>query len=330
MTRFLGDLQTPLLHLLVWSAVAEFLLLRIFLRLGPVLPVQEPLLPLYRGIETLGLAALNLAFLAACVLLVTAAAGMGARPAARAAAALLLLAVAVNAGLGLLVGLVPGAAATAVQAMATLVALVTLLATRRPSPGHLTIGLVVAAEGLALLQVLGQGATALGLPVPSTILLIFAAEALAIAAAIALPWSFGVRPSRRPAILGIVLGLALIAALLTRPWILSTVAMWTVSFSLGLPGALYAVALGIAVAALPSLWRAGGAQGIAARGLLLVALAGLKLDYSYFALLALAGTVLLCRGLARVPAGEPTPASPFDPPPVAIGVAPRLRGVSHP
>ena len=100
----------------------------------------------------------------------------------------------------------------------------------------------------------------------------------------------------------------LFAALLTRPWIVSTVAMWTVSFSLALPGLLYAIALGIAVATLPSLWSAGGTRRTAAQGLLLIALAGLKLDFSYFALLSLAGTALLC-----LPSAEPALHRPPSP-----------------
>lgn len=302
MTRYLEDLQAPILHLLVWSAVAEFLFLRIFLRLGPVLPVQEPLLPLYRGIETLGLAALNLAFLTACVHLLTATLRLGAVPHTRPAAAVLLLAMGTNAGLGLILGLAPGGLVTALQGIISVAALLSLamsgaLGSQRAS-GRLAIGLVVAAVGLAFLQAAGQGGTSLGLPLPATTLPILSAEAMAAAAAIALPWSFGYRPGRRLVAVGAGLSLALLLALLLRPWILSTVAMWTIGFSLGLPGALYVLALGVAVATFPALWRAGGPKGIAA-GLLLIALAGLKLDYSYFALLALSGVTLLCHPLAQ-------------------------------
>ncbi len=294
MTRTLENIQTPLLHLLVWSAVTEFLFLRIFLRLGPVLPIQEPLLPLYRSIETLGLAAINVAFLAACVLLITAALRLAMRPRARPAAAMLLLATAANAGLGPLVGLVPGTAATIFQSSVSLAAIITLFTTSQATSGRLLIGFVAAADGLAWLQVASQGATSLGLPLPTTTLPILAAEAMALAAAIALPWSFRMRPGWRLAALGAACSLALLLGLLARPWIISTVAMWTVTFSLGLPGALYALGLGTAIAALPLLWQEGGHRGIAARGLLLCALAGLKLDYSYFALLALGGVTLLC------------------------------------
>jgi hypothetical protein len=77
-----------------------------------------------------------------------------------------------------------------------------------------------------------------------------------------------------------------------RP-IAAAITMWNFSFSLYLPVPLYALALGSYVYTMLVLWAEGGASRRRAAGLLLIAVAGLKLDYTYYVLLALLGFVLL-------------------------------------
>lgn len=286
----MSRLLPTLLGLLFWSAVAEFLLLRVFLRTGQFLPGVEALLPFYRLVETLGLAALNLATLAAVALLVAVAASRRwSRPGEALLGGALVLAILANLGLGVLLELAPAALAVALHAVATAAAVAAVaLVAGQQARGRVALGLIAAAQVLALYHVLAQGGAGLGLSLPGGALPISAAEALALAAALALPWALGVRPTRRQLWISGGLGLVLFAGTLVRPWTVSTITMWTVGFSLFLPGALYAAGLAAVVASLLALRSGPGGQPLAA-GLLLVALAGLKLDFTYFTLLGLAG-----------------------------------------
>jgi hypothetical protein len=122
------------------------------------------------------------------------------------------------------------------------------------------------------------------------------AEALAVAAALALPWSYrrpGTRWRRGHWVLGGGLGLVCLAALAARPWTVATLATWTVGFTLFLPGIVYAAAVGSAAATAAALSGSGRRERATAVGLLLVATAGLSLDSTYVAAVALAGTLLL-------------------------------------
>lgn len=351
-----------LLELLVWAAIAEFLFLRVFLRLGPVLPVREPLLPVYRAVEVAGLTALNVALLAAAALAAALALrllGPGSaspegdghrqgRVAPALCAGLVLAAVTANVGFGAVQLLVSSALAVAMQAGLSAAALLAALAlalatralphheaairTRASAPcltslhegveteltrsGHLALGLIVGAQLLALYYAAAQALTGWSTQLPGGSGAFAAAEALVVAAALALPWSYRPPWRRRHLVLGSVLGLALLGGLAARPWIVATLAMWTVSFSLFLPGALYAAALASAAATVWALHDAGPVGRTTGRGLLLVALAGLKLDFTYFALLALAGVLVLREpgaavygtGLEQAP--QPKSASP--------------------
>jgi hypothetical protein len=91
-----------------------------------------------------------------------------------------------------------------------------------------------------------------------------------------------------------------------QPWGIATVAIWTLGFSLFLPPILYGAAAMSAVLTVPSLRRQPGGGALAA-GLVLVWLAGLKLDISSFALMALAG-LTIASGLA----GPSAPETPDD------------------
>ena len=360
---------------LTWSVLAEVLLLRTFLRLGPVLPVKEELLPVYRAVETAGLAAMNLAMLAAAGVAVGIAwlllaqvdsvqriaetsrqpenchaepqrsiswpttrrpfaAAQGDRtyslqssvhyPQRRAVAVLLggliLAAVLANLALTLLLPVLPAPTAVALPAATLLAALLAIYAaTSGRRRGRLALGLIAGAESLALAHLLAPGLAGLGLPLPGAGALIFFAEAAALAAALVLPWSLGphagFRPRwrRRDLVVGVILAIALLAAHTLRPSLLVAMTMWNLSFSLFLPGIVYAGAFGAFAATLLALWREGPTGRAAATGLLLIALAGLKLDFTYFNLIALVGFLLCCqplgvsarRGLLRSPTSLP-------------------------
>ncbi|MBI2322578.1 MAG: hypothetical protein HYU88_10970 [Chloroflexi bacterium] len=302
----MSALAPTLLQVVVWAAVAEFLLLRVFLRVGPFLPAEEALLPLYRTVETLGLAAMNLAMLAGAGLIAAYASALAwRRPADALLGALLLAALLGNLGLSAPLGMAAAPAAAAVQAATMLAVLALGLGSSVWAPWRAALALAALAQAAALYHVLAPALGALGLALPAGETPAFAAEALAVAAALALPWGLGGALRRRHVALGLGLGLLLLVAHMARPWTLATIAMWTVAFTLFLPGALYAAALAAATSAALALRGSPSASARqAAAGVLLIALGGLRLDFSYFALLGLVGLLVATRAL---PLSHPLP-----------------------
>jgi hypothetical protein len=154
---------------------------------------------------------------------------------------------------------------------------------------------------LALYAVLTQAAGAWALALPAAGVASSAAEAAAVGTALVLPWALRPPWHRRHLLLGGLLGLGLVAALAVRPWVVATMAMWTVAFSLFLPGALHAAALASVAATTWALLEGSPAARRTGLGLLLVGLAGLRLDFTYAALLTLAGTLVLMTAIVRWP-----------------------------
>lgn len=282
------------------AAVAEVVLLRVALRLGPVLPTQVDVLPIFAVVERLGVVALNVGVLAAGLLI-----GLAALDALRSGGRRLLLActlvgaVLVNLGLGPLVGLLPDGSPGLLHGVVTGAAiLLTVVCSPQPRPVRIVLGLVALAQVLALAQaVAGNAARDLtgalsGRP-------IVAAEGVAVLAALLLPWLCRVRPRLGEMAIAAAAGLVVGVGGAVQPWGLATVAIWTMAFSLFLPPLLYgAGVMSVLVAALALRRQPGG--GELATGLALVWLAGLKLDISSFALMGLAG-LTIASGLARTP-----------------------------
>jgi hypothetical protein len=308
-----------LLPLLCGAALVEFLVLRTFLRMGPLLPTGEALLPIYWAIQTAGIAAMNLAVLCAAALAATVAvrlltgAGIsvpGTRP-SRAAdvllALLILAAVAANLALGGLqeTGTLAGAAVVQSAVSAAALLAIAAVSLRRASTGlqwsrqRLPLMLIVGAQSLALYHVFSEAVVDWAWTLPGREWALIAAEALAVGAALSLPWSYRPPFGRRHLLAGLLLGLALLAVLAARPWTFTTISMWTVAFSFSLPGVIYVAALAAAAATVWALYGAGVASRTAALGLLLVAVAGLKLEFTYLTLLALAGVLILSQIGAR-------------------------------
>ena len=135
-------------------------------------------------------------------------------------------------------------------------------------------------------------------------------EVVAVVAALALPWLTRARPRSGEVLVGVAAGLGVTGAALVQPWGLATVAIWTMAFSLFLPPILYGAAVtSILVTGLALRRQPGG--GELAAGLALVWLAGLKLDVSSYALMALAGLVIASRAAETLAIGaEVSVASP--------------------
>lgn len=281
------QLFRPLLVVAVVAAVSEALLLRIGLRLGPAIPSGVNALPAFAVVEWVGVLALNLGVLAACgLLLLTAAALRHRGPVGQIAALALVIAAVINLGMSLLVVALQGDALRSLHGVATGLAVLMVLAVMPGPPSRrAALGLV----GLTQLLTLGPGSQPL-------------AELGAVVAAVAAPWLLAARPSRRDLLVGVVAGLLVTIAAAAQPWGIATVAIWTLGFTMYLPPVLYGAAVASVVVAGPGLRRQPGGGALAA-GLLLIWLAGLKLDISAFAVQAVAG-LSLASGLASLSSSD--------------------------
>jgi hypothetical protein len=294
---------------LALAALAEVLLLRLLMRMGAHLPLADRLQEVYRGLQLLGMAAANLVSLLALALIVLFGLAVlrGRRWVDRLAGAAAIAAAGWQAGLAVL----PSASASVAVATLTALALALALAFAvSPLRGWARAGAatLLAAYLAAAYYAVAQPARALGVELPGALAAYFAGEALALAGAagaLLIVWP-GLR--RGPAVAAAATGLLVLAARLLQPWTTGLAVMWTVAFSLYLPAPVYALAAALFTYALLASWRASGAARVRACGLLLIALAGLKLDYGYFALMALAGYLLAAGDVpapsAAVVAGE--------------------------
>lgn len=283
-------MRSLFLRLVLVAGLAEFVLLRVVMRLGPVLPQAEALELLYQAAFVVGVAAMNLAFLAGLGLLALAAISLVERRRLEPLAAASLVAL-LAFGAPLLLG--AHRALLGWQAVAALALLSSWLVTARPAPATLRAGqLAAVATALAFypsLAGLGQAAMAL----PGTSLALTAAETAATLVPLALAWPLRQRWRRSDLALGALPAVLLLGAWMGARWMVGAAAMWSFAFALFLPGPVYALALGLFLASLRILSRGDPAERQAALGLALVALAGLKMDFAYFAVLALSGYLVL-------------------------------------
>lgn len=81
---------------------------------------------------------------------------------------------------------------------------------------------------------------------------------------------------------------------LFKPGVAAALAMWNQSFTGYLPFVIYPLAVGLYIFNIMALYKSPGYKAIAI-GLTLIALGGLRLEYNYFNLVALTGFLLLAR-----------------------------------
>lgn len=289
---------------LLGVAFAEFTLLRLVLRMGPAFPAGEVVDTAMSAGYGGGLWALNTAgVLAVLLMLLTAIANLrSARPARRMAFAVLASAL-------LLLGLWT-ASVSGIQSqwlLAVQVAGLPLLAAGAIAGfarydrttgwlaaavcAHLLIAVVILAGAH------GRSATGLAL----------AAEAVAVFGGIAMPYLFRAPLRMGPAIaagsVAIIYGVATLAEPSTARFLL----IWDFGMTGALPGFLHGLALGGAIyAALTGL--GDPARRLPVAGALLVVLAGLRLDNTYFAALAASGIYLVLFTQPRSNDPRPAPA----------------------
>lgn len=301
----MSALLRPLAVALATMALAEFVLLRVLLRMGPLLPAGETVTGILSWAYRAGLWSLNLAGVLAVATLALLALNAArerrlaavASGAAAAAAALLLLA---GWALALAGGGSGAVLVTQVVGLPAALALATVASGWRGwRRGWLWLvyGVYLAASAHYLARLAGAAegtGTSLAL-----------AEALAAAAALSAPWALGVGWQPRAAALAALAAVLYTGFMLSQPSIAAFFAIWDMGFGSAIPGALRGLALaGLAYAVVAGLARPG--LRLAALGLGLVTLGGLRLDYTYFGLLAAAGFLLLAAG--PFPAGERAPA----------------------
>ena len=305
-----------LVAVLLAAVLAETLLLRLVTRVGVHVPKGEGAAAAFQAASFLGSLAFNFASLLAIILVVIVLATLVQRIGSRLGRlALVGLSLAMLSGLALsLATNAPAADALFGVSVALLVGLMGLsLAGRegtRPAAG-LALALVVAAYFsyqyyvLAHLfyRILDYGAVP-----PLSITVLRLGEVLAVAAAAAAFWAWGLPRWRwvGTAGLGAVAAvlLALTLAGLSPASTMAILALWTTGLSLFLPFPVYLVALGLYLLTLVACWRSGDGFWIGA-GLLLVLLAGYMPEATYQHLLILLGVAFLSRAVQW---GRPFPA----------------------
>ena len=200
---------------------------------------------------------------------VLAAAALRAGPGLGEAAALntLLLLALVVVGLGVAMSLRPAAAVAVVVATGAV-----------GFSGAFSVGQMWAAESF------GNG-------VPTVFLDV--AEWAAIAFAVVVPWTFGIRSSnnRWPAIAGAIVATVVLALLLGNPHTTRFLLLWTHGLTGSLPSAAYAAAGGCLAAAALSLYQRR--MPVAALGLLLLVAGGIAMQNTYQSMLVAIGLACL-------------------------------------
>ncbi|MFN8633863.1 MAG: hypothetical protein U0893_08420 [Chloroflexota bacterium] len=289
----MSGLRRQLIGVILVAAVAECVLLRIALRLGPVLPARVDVLPIFAIVEKLGVVALNVGVLAAAALLAIAAWDALERGRAGLPLALALLgAILVNLALSSVVVAFPGGSIGLLHGAVTGAAILLTLLSSSQTPGvRPALAGIGLAHGFALAQSAGGGNVWLGGDAGAGWQPSVAAEIAAVMSALILPWACRIRPRTREVVLATAAGLGLTVAGTLQPWGLATVAIWTMAFSLFLPPVVYGAALTSILLTLLALRRQPGGSELAI-GLTVIWLAGLKLDVSTFALMALAGLTI--------------------------------------
>jgi hypothetical protein len=194
-------------------------------------------------------------------------------------------------------------------------AMVAVVAVPLTSGRHLSLGRRVAPALFAVAFVLGGVPTAaakafpgLGLPVVE---LFIAAEALAVAAAIALPARSPGRPERRSVIVATLAAGIVFGALVLQPATVETLMLWNLGLAGYFSPAVYAIAAAAIGYTLHRSWVVGDRHTVVAIGLLVAG--GLGLHSSLQSAAFLVGIVVLLQPKAAGSASRtPTAASPSN------------------
>ncbi len=289
---------------LLAAVLAETLLLRGVTRIGVHIPKGEGVTDVFQAASFLGSLAFNFASLLVIVLVVVVIGAMLRRLEGELSRlALVGLSAAMLIGLGLsLTTDAPAADAlfgVAVALLVGFITIVTITERRIGPPATLALILIAAAYlsyqyyvlGYLFYRILDYTTVP---PMSTTVLRL--GEALAVVAAAAAFWAWGLPRWRWVGNAGlaavVTVLLALIIAGLSPASTMSILALWTTGLSLVLPFPIYLVALALYLLTLVACWRSGNAFWTAA-GLLLILLAGYMAESTYHHLLVLLGVAFL-------------------------------------
>ncbi len=298
-----GGLQ-QMTAVLLAAALAETLLLRGVTRIGVHVPNGEGVAPAFQVASFLGSLAFNFASLLAIVLVVLILGSLVRRmDGGLSRLALVGLSGAMMMGLGLSLT-TDGPAADALFGVAVallvgFIAIVTVSERRVGAAAALALILVAAAYlsyQYYVLSYLFYRILDYGVVPPMSTAVLRLGELLAVAAAAAAFWAWGLPRWRWVGRAGLAAVAAVLLALtlagLSPVSTMAILALWTTGLSLFLPFPVYLLALALYLLTLVACWRSGDAFWTAA-GLLLVLLAGYMAESTYQHLLLLVGVALL-------------------------------------
>ncbi|MFQ5918550.1 MAG: hypothetical protein ACE5I4_00725 [Thermoplasmata archaeon] len=272
--------------LAVFGALIEFVLLRLLLRGGAFAPPGAILDQLFSLMLTLGLAALNFAFLTTGIALALVAFILFRRGILERTAALLIVALL---AVGLLLPLLSHPTTPLLYQGLLLVLLLPLLLLfpRRRSWDFLAACAIAGALGTTYYFQAGLSGAAIGLQLPYVSEIFSGGEVLAVAAPLLLLPGRGWRPSLVP----VAALAAVIFVFVSASAFVSLAAVWTVYFTLFLPMPVYAVALGAATYSLAAFLSDKSTRWMGA-GFLLILVAGRMFQSTYLAQISLLGFIL--------------------------------------
>ncbi len=289
---------------LLAAVLVETLLLRIVTRVGVHLPKSAAVTDAFQVASSLGSLAFNFASLLAIALVALVLGSIVLRMqsnVARVALAGVSLAMFTGLGLSLASGAPTGDAlfGVGVALLAGFMGLVlTSEGSSRPSV-RLALGLMVAAYFCYQYYVLSHLFYRIldyGVVPPLSVTLLRAGEVLAVVAAVAAFWAWGLPRWRFVGTAGLVAVAAVLIGLtvagLSPVSTMAILALWTAGLSLILPFPVYLVALALYLLTLVACWRSGDGFWIAS-GLLLILLAGYMPEATYQHMLLLLGVAFL-------------------------------------
>ncbi len=274
------------------AALIEFLSLRLFIRLGPVLPRAEITVTLTETLITIGSVALTFALLLALSTLI-----LTARQSSRASLKYCVIAVIVlTVGHALAGDAPPPLLYVAFILFALMTMGVALWFVRRLSFYTGWLALFVAAYLALAYPTL---VNTLHLTLPFTAEARSLSELLIILATLTAPMvplrTRGPRRDWTAVVVGVIGAVVLAGLWFSVSWLPPTLMIWSVALTGYLPAPIYILAFGLWLYTFTSLIKYNDARR-RALGLALIALGGLRWDVSYYALLALIGFLLLSVG----------------------------------
>lgn len=290
------------LKFLVVAALAEFTLVRIFSRMGMILPKTETVFLVYNSLTFLGSASFNFAAVLAVILLLLAAYSMarGLTKIGKLTAAL----VAAIIGISILSFLAIDPILSLLYDL-TILAIFVLLAKQAFANGNsetrnLLVILVVVTYAFSyyfkIATTLAQSAAAT--PASARVIEMFnLGEASALLGSV-MVFAFALRSGARHragyAVLAGAVTLLFSLAYVGNPWITAIITTWTTGFTLYLPFPAYALALFLFIYGVGMISQK---ERIVAYGLILVFLAGRALQLTYLNLLAVLGVLLVSNAI---------------------------------